>query len=305
MRNADALQDLTLRQRDPEVWAMLEARERAHRQVSARHGDFEETLAMQETEGNSADSEDRNFAHEKRREEAQTELLNIANEAISLYGGSAKGKDSGPEILSGLSSMSLVRKMPKDAPTICERHENDSSGSAQISVFFSVLKKEGIEVLKLGRRNKWQPRFLTVTVEVMNLNHHQHGSVTCDAQCPLGLLWLKHRPDSKHGLSSLKKQGRGGLPFSSLQKIESVKDENAGDVLESLSKLPRKLRVLFPTLNGVSIEYSFIGADGILEKRSVLFCFKTESDANAFAAAMESIMSIVSRGLDGSRGLDP
>jgi hypothetical protein len=116
---------------------------------------------------------------------------------------------------------------------------------------------------------------------------------------------LKHRPDSKQGLSSLKKQGRGGLPFSSLQKLESVHGEDASDALESLNKLPRKLRVLFPTLNGVSIEYSFIGVDGSLEKRSVLFCFKTENDATAFTAAMETIASIVSRGLDGARGLDP
>jgi hypothetical protein len=312
MRNAEALKDQTLRHRDPEVWAMLEARERAHRLRSAGHGDFEATLAAQDSDRSCEDSVERTLAYEERRREAQQELLGVGKRAMSLYGGSAKGKGSASESTSELCSVSLGKKRSNGAIESArgvniDTHavENESPIKSPLRVFFAVMKNEGMEVLKLGRRNKWQLRYLTVTVEVMNFTDHKYEVDVGDSQCPLGLLWLKHRPDSQHGLSSLKKLGRGGLPFSSLRKIGSVRDENAGAATESLSKISKKQRALFPSLNGVSIEYSFISDDGSLENRSVLFCFKTEKDADAFAAAMETIKTIVSRGPEASRGLDP
>jgi hypothetical protein len=305
MRNADALKDQTLRERDPEVWAMLEARERAHRMRSTGHGDFEATLAVQDSDKSCEDFVDQApEEYEERRRDAQQELFEVGKQAISLYGGIAKGKVSTNDTTSALRPISLSKIGSNDRQKSA-KNEIDCSTKSSVGSFFAVMKNEGMEVLKLGRRNKWQLRYLTVTVEVMHFADHKSEDATGDAPCPLGLLWLKHRPDSQHGLSSLKKLGRGGLPFSSLRKIESVKDENAGDATGSLSKVSRKLRTLFPSLNGVSIEYSYISDDGSLENRSVLFCFKTENDAAAFAAAMETIKSIVSRVPEASRGLDP
>lgn len=312
MRNADALKDQTLRERDPEVWAMLEARERAHRLRSAGHGDFEATLAVQDSDRSCEELVDQTLAYEERRRDAQQELLEVGKQAMSLYGGSAKGKVSTTDMIAERRPVSLgkmrssERLVSASGGNIHARSvENDFPTKSSVGTFFAVMKNEGMEVLKLGRRNKWQLRYLTVTVEVMHFVDHKSEPDVGDSPCPLGLLWLKHRPDSQHGLSSLKKLGRGGLPFSSLRKIECVRDEIAGDLMVSLSKVSRKLRTLFPSLNGVSIEYSFVGDDGSLENRSVLFCFKTEKDADAFAAAMETIKSIVSRGPEASRGLDP
>jgi len=256
--------------------------------------------------------------YKQKRDDAKNDLLEYANKAAILYGG-RNSKAEEAKLLStrspktvrarffgGKTAMKALGKRMQDEEKSAQtspRHvpkwlsKNDLADRAiksaqSLEHVSSVLNNEGLEVLKLGRSNKWQLRYLALSSDVLWLSNcdSDTGNV---GQCPKALLWLKRRTDSRdRGLTNLKKQGRGGLLFSNMNNIQLVKKEStsASGTLEHISK---KLKASFSAFHAVSVDYSFDEDDGTDTNRSVMFCFKNEEDAEAFIDAMKIIRNII------------
>jgi len=140
--------------------------------------------------------------------------------------------------------------------------------------FASVCKTQGIEVLKLNRRNKWQARFLTVSSETFPLNQ-----VKDLREYPQALLWAKRfSAKEKYSLGAISSEGRGGVEFS---KIESLTFENS-------ENLPHRSFPKFKNSVQVNLHY-WCGE----ESRSLAIRFVDEAAADFFASSMESIMDVL------------
>ena len=99
--------------------------------------------------------------------------------------------------------------------------------------FCSRIKNTAIEVIKLNRDQKWQPKYLTVSKEGTWLKHNHKDDRSF---CPLALLWVKKfnsRSNNEHSVLSIDKQGRGGILLANLVRVE-IKESQQG--LSSLSR---------------------------------------------------------------------
>lgn len=94
--------------------------------------------------------------------------------------------------------------------------------SRQILENFCVqIKNSPLEVLKINRDNKWQARHLTVSKEGTWLNQSSKKDACF---CPLGLLWVKKFNKSNgHSIASIDKQGRGGILFVHMARVQMEK----------------------------------------------------------------------------------
>uniref|UniRef100_A0A7S3VFR9 Uncharacterized protein n=1 Tax=Chaetoceros debilis TaxID=122233 RepID=A0A7S3VFR9_9STRA len=94
--------------------------------------------------------------------------------------------------------------------------------SRQILENFCVqIKNSPLEVLKINRDNKWQARHLTVSKEGTWLNQSSKKDACF---CPLGLLWVKKFNKSNgHSITSINKQGRGGILFVHMARVQMEK----------------------------------------------------------------------------------
>jgi len=224
--------------------------------------------------------------HERRRQIAQKKLLKHANKAMTLFGGRALGED--PPV-AAQKAMYLIPIEPSMNDTISEEPSAASVAATAtvISVkqslshpreFPAVLKNDGIEVLKLGRRKKWQVRYLTVSREMMWVNSRDTAGDI--GQCPKALLWLKRFDNRLHGISSLRSNGRGGLLFSNLLSMRTIDRESELPV-----SIPKRMVKKFPGIAGVTLDYTFDKGN----RRSLLLCFKSKQDSNSFVSAMKFI----------------
>lgn len=181
-----------------------------------------------------------------------------------------------PALLPTIAPNSLLAPLSYDPQDVLER-------------FISTLKNEGIEVLKLGRRNGWQIRFLTVSREVSWPNRDQSStdSTHCP-QCPRALLWLKQFSSENYSIDAIKGKGRGGVLFTQLLSVDFPRTD-----LFLKKTLPRKFQPNFPPSGGVVLTYVYEGGT-----RELLLCFRNNVDAQSFCTSMKIIKKVVDRWMD-------
>lgn len=137
---------------------------------------------------------------------------------------------------------------------------------AALTNFASICKAEGIEVLKLNRRNKWQLRVLTVSQETISLPHCTEDLT----EYPKALLWVKRfQPNHSYSLSNITSEGKGGVEFVNVSKANFQTADDA-----SLKGFPN-----FENSVQLNMEYACGG-----KPRNLAFRFKTYNDAAFFAS---------------------
>jgi hypothetical protein len=237
-----------------------------------------------------------------RREEARNKLLQYAEKAMALV--SSKREDKAPQeaqspteanqdfgVHTSLEDQRPARLLTAVASPTETFTPLSNKERSVLEKFSSTLKNEGIEVLKLNRRNKWQRRFLSVSREVTWLNTQAEDANI--GQCPKALLWLKRFEGSSYGVSNLTNKGRGGIMFTKLRRVETT--SRVMSSLETASKtssspIPRRLKAMYEENACVALEYLFEGGN-----RTVILCFKNTRDAKTFCAAMKIIKDVVER----------
>jgi hypothetical protein len=231
--------------------------------------------------GSSANTCDKK-KHDQSRRKAQQALDEHVKNAMQKYEYKQVAEESeysiseGPKVLDDVLSPASIGRL--SAALSFEQR-------AVLEKFSSKLKSEGIEVLKLGRRHKWQVRYLTVSQEVIGIATNDSPSDI--GQCPKALLWLKQQSSRNHSIETIKDHGRGGVFFTNLKRVKQTSS------CASYTKyLPKKLKADFPAFHGVEVDYMFDNGD----ERQLYFCFKTNLDAQAFCTAMQIIKEVADRG---------
>jgi hypothetical protein len=135
------------------------------------------------------------------------------------------------------------------------------------------MRNTGLEVLKLGKRNIWQPRVLTVSRESI-------GDAGNCGHCPKALLWLKTHPSKPGSVSSIRKNGRGGMFLFCVRHITLVPQGMTPPIPCQFSKYK-----LFAV---VLMTYTFNGVD-----RSIQLAFKSQPDADKFISWMREIEQLI------------
>ncbi|KAL3787587.1 hypothetical protein HJC23_000075 [Cyclotella cryptica] len=141
------------------------------------------------------------------------------------------------------------------------------------------LGEEGMEVLKLNRERKWQPRFLTITKEVVwfkKSDDIRYSKIDC---CPQGLLWVKkfNGHSKEHSVTSVGKNGKGGIMFSGIKSV-SVTTDNF-----TLSKKQKKGK--FNDSFTFVLHSDFGGT-----KRDILFRCCSKEDICTLSAGFQAII---------------
>lgn len=232
--------------------------------------------------GSSANTLDRK-QHDQTRQKAQQMLDEHVKNAVQKYVYKQVSEESensiseGPKVLDDVLSPASIGRL--SAAMSFEQR-------AVLEKFSSKLKSAGIEVLKLGRRHKWQVRYLTVSQEVIGIATNDNPSPSDIGQCPKALLWLKQQSSRNHSIETIKEHGRGGVFFTNLKRVQQISS------CESYKFLPKKLKADFPAFHGVEIDYIFDNGD----ERQLHFCFQTNLDAQAFCTAMQIIKEVSDRG---------
>lgn len=150
-----------------------------------------------------------------------------------------------------------------------------SAGQIEALTNFSTLcSTKGIEILKQNRRGAWQTRFLTVSEEMLQLQHS--GSF---ARYPMALLWVKRfNPTQTYSLDSISSEGRGGVEFAN---IESV-------IVEESENNPPRNNGKFRESTLLSLHYT-CGE----KTRTLALRFKSKRDADYFASSIETIVDVL------------
>jgi hypothetical protein len=205
-----------------------------------------------------------------KRTKAQEELLAHASYALARFGGAPKRIDSNtvPEATTfgeSVDNQAVARPSEIMLPVVTD--------------FIDQLKTDCIEVLKLGRQNKWQLRLLAASNESVTV---AQDGVAC-WQCPKALLWLKSFDGKAGSLKRIRKDGRGGLHFTDLFKVES------GFGKLAVPSVPRRLIAKFPRLTGVLLTYK---NENGKEKLTVL-AFKNQLVADKVVDALTTVMGLV------------
>ena len=178
------------------------------------------------------------------------------------------------------SAISLV--LLEEVPTTTHDVEYNATAGTEISAgqiealinFSTLLKTEGIEILKLNRRGKWQTRFLTVSSEVLHLQNS--GDLS---QYPQALLWVKRfNPNQSHSLHSISSEGRGGVEFTNIES--AIFDESENHAPKYNGKFKESVQL--------NLHYT-CGENS----RTLALRFKTKRDADYFAASMETIVDVL------------
>ena len=141
------------------------------------------------------------------------------------------------------------------------------------------LGEEGMEVLKLNRERRWQPRVLTITKEVAwfkKSDDIRYNKIDC---CPQGLLWVKkfNGHSKEHSVTSVGKQGKGGIIFTRVKAV-SVTTDNFG-----LSKKQKKGK--FKDSFTFVLHAEFEGT-----KRDILFRCCNKEDICTLSAGFQAII---------------
>ena len=142
--------------------------------------------------------------------------------------------------------------------------------------FVLKLKTSSIEVLKLNRDNKWQPRFLTLTKEMRRQKSKNSNQIMM--QCPKGILWLKKfQKKREYSIRNTDKNGKGGMDLMQLIGVELMSDIN------SLPVIPKKLQARkYKNANtAITLHFSIKGDNNKSKvvRRKIMFLSQTKSDA--------------------------
>ena len=147
-----------------------------------------------------------------------------------------------------------------------------------MSKILDRLSTEGIEVLKLNRERNWQPRFLTVTKEVMWFRKTNDVRFCGVDSYPRGLLWVKKFDQEKpHSISSINKNGQGGLLFSALDHISLMKDDHPLSRKQKKGKFKDSVTLVLHSCSGET-------------KREILFRCVNKDDAFALSSVFQAIL---------------
>lgn len=190
------------------------------------------------------------------------------------------GTDS--EFVSEFPSAPKPTKQPAATPMLLS-----FSQRSLIEKFSNQLSTDGIEVLKLNHRKKWQVRYFTVSREVIALTAHEAKSQSGDvAQCPKALLWMKkfNAKNGGYGISNIDKQGHGGMMLIDLTDVHVVEKE--GDEIP----LPKNLIKKFKNSVLIKLEHTIKG-----EKRSIGFRCKNNDEAQFLCTCMRVIRDLLKR----------
>lgn len=146
------------------------------------------------------------------------------------------------------------------------------------------LKNNGMEVLKLNRDNKWQPRFLTVSKEGLWLSNGTFNSGD-RGYCPLGILWVKKSSSrtKEYSITSIDKHKRGGEFFSHLKSAMEEKSSTF-----RVSSLNKKNQSQFS--NTVQVKLIF-EQNGV--KRFVFFRCSSADDTRSLISGCNAIIYIL------------
>lgn len=152
--------------------------------------------------------------------------------------------------------------------------------------FSSTLKLHGMEVLKLNRDKKWQTRYLVVSKEVLWLNATEVNVNSGDrGQCPLGMLWTKRFSSEKdYSITTIDRQGRGGVLFSQLVKVSATSRSDLGQALS------KKQQEKFRESVAISIEYNMSGS-----QKSVILLCRTTDAAHFLCTGLRVVMDVLRR----------
>uniref|UniRef100_A0A7S4MCG9 Uncharacterized protein n=1 Tax=Odontella aurita TaxID=265563 RepID=A0A7S4MCG9_9STRA len=145
-------------------------------------------------------------------------------EELGVGGGGVGGVGRGAQTKMAMTS--VVPKPRAGLSSIFKAPQNTRALQRQTLERFCLrLRNDGMEVLKLNRDKKWQPRFLTVSKEVTWLNHERDAGAGMSGGdrgfCPQGILWMKkfNSRSREHSVASIDRQGKGGMLLSHLRKI--------------------------------------------------------------------------------------
>ena len=146
---------------------------------------------------------------------------------------------------------------------------------AIIEQFSARYTTEGIEVLKLNRRNKWQSRFLTLSSETFHL-HHSSPSLS---EYPKALLWVKRfNAKQSYSLDAITSDGKGGVEFADVENITFENSENQAP--KSFPKFKNSVQLNLHYHCGKSL-------------RSLAIRFKNQADADFFTSSLDSILGVL------------
>lgn len=262
------------------IWQAWDRRRSRPSETPAKPPLYENDLLPEMEQSSSSTDSETKAKHYGLRQEAHDALMEHAQKAVAIFGMNSV-PSAGASTSDGSSS-----EMPKPRALEQSPYRNTHSPSSRLSSilsfreqemlenFSSALKNTGIEVLKLGRRNIWQIRYLTVSKEVTQLpSGNDSGEI---GQCPKALLWPKTFKPQYCSVATIKENGRGGVLFEHLKRIRPCSSNEHYD-----NHLPKKLKQMFPVFAGVVLDYAHDGGD-----RQLQLCFKSEPEAHAFITAM-------------------
>lgn len=138
------------------------------------------------------------------------------------------------------------------------------------------LKQEGVEVLKLNREKRWQPRFLTITKEEIELGGT--SILAENVSLPKGLLWVKKLDHNKtYSVTNIGKQGKGGVLCSQIESVSITKDKFSLSKKQSKGKFKDSFTLVL-----------HLDIDGT--KRDVFFRCITKEDVCTLSAGFQSVI---------------
>ncbi|KAL3796049.1 hypothetical protein ACHAW5_007832 [Stephanodiscus triporus] len=144
------------------------------------------------------------------------------------------------------------------------------SSPENVSRVFDRLRNEGIEVLKLNREKNWQPRFLTITAEIVNFGGND--------SFPAGLLWVKKFDQAKqHTMASVDKKGKGGIMFTRIDHISVTKDNHALNRKQKKGMFKDSITLALHSIRSGS-------------QREILFRCMSKGDAFALSSGFQAIL---------------
>ena len=270
---------MVLNEEEQKRWDIWEERdELSGRKKKNKRKEISKEKTEQSVEATSSSSYNSAANRLRRREEAQSKLLEHAKNAQSL------DREATDE------SILPAKTEDTDAISGDERSVTTRSVYVQqhiLEKFSSMLRNEKVEILKLNRHGKWQVRFITVSKEVSWLKNKKATATPKSSQFPQALLWYKTHSTKNNGLADLKNDGRGGFLFSQLRKVE--RDPNVSPP----APIPRKLKGRYGKYAGVRIHYVCEEGD-----RELIFGFQDPMDATAFCTAINILRQVVHRNED-------
>jgi hypothetical protein len=154
-----------------------------------------------------------------------------------------------------------------------------------IEEFNKSLRKNGVQVLKLSRDNKWQLRYLTVSTETRIVKFGE-SKVGGQLLCPQGILWQKRfNPRGKEAsVSCIDDWGHGGMI------VEDLRSVAASMKVDKAHPIPRKFATQFHDSVAVVATYN-LGT----KTRSLMLRCKTTEVAHFVCTGLRVVIDVLKR----------